>query len=171
MIDFMVIGLPRSATTWASNWLTTDLVHCYHDPLYHTHYENWDGLSIPGTLTGVSCTGIWRWPGWVNRHPSKKLILHRDLGEINQSLVDIGLDPLPHGSEEFLGQIQGLHIPFEDLFSSGKACQVWEYLVGSPFNSRRHGEISPIEMQPQFSKLTVGEEVTRKLREELAAIW
>lgn len=29
MLDFMIIGLPRSGTTWAANLLTTDAVLCH----------------------------------------------------------------------------------------------------------------------------------------------
>ena len=55
MIDFMVIGLPRTGTTWASNWLTTDSTQCYHDPLYHTHYEDWDEkFSARDRKSGIS---------------------------------------------------------------------------------------------------------------------
>lgn len=171
MIDFMIIGLPRSATTWAANWLTTDTTHCYHDPLYTTHYEDWDGLAIPDVWTGVSCTGIWRWPDWVNGHPSRKLILHRELGEVNHSLLEIGLPPLSVDCQDILDRVIGLHVPFSDVFDPEKARDLWEYLSPTPFNPARHRELVKVEMQPQFSSLSVGEEVTRRLREELAAVW
>lgn len=166
MISFMVIGAPRSGTTWAANWLTTDSVHCIHDPLYHTHYEDWDKLEC-GVPLGVSCTGIWRWPDWVNSHPSKKVILHRDIGEVDESLVSIGLPAI--GSAD-LGSIQGLHVNYLDLFEERAALEIWEYLIGPGFNRLRHQELRLIEMQPHFLGLSVGPDVTRRLRKELSCI-
>jgi len=171
MIDFMVIGLPRSGTTWAANWLTTDATHCVHDPLYTTHYKDWDVLlphRAPGRSVGVSCTGIWRWPEWLNGHPARKVILHRDVNEVRQSLADIGLPPIERTAAQQLGEIQGLHVPYTDLFDPSRAHVIWSYLTDRPFNIARHREISAIEMQPEFSGLSVGHEVTRRLMEEIS---
>ena len=168
MIDFIIVGLPRSGTTWAANWLTTDKTHCYHDPLYTTHYEDWDAKAIPGKLTGVSCTGIWRWKEWLNAHPAKKIILHRDKGEINKSLRQIGLPELME--EDTLTDIIGMHVDFNDLFDPERAGAIWEYITGEPMNPHRHEELRLIEMQPQFTGLSVGADVTRRLRAELSSI-
>lgn len=168
MIDFIIVGLPRCGTTWAANWLTTDQAHCFHDPLYTKHYSEWDSMAIPGRLTGVSCTGIWRWPDWLNAHPARKIILHRDLAEINASLEQIGLPAVGPADERQLASIIGMHVPFEDLFSIAGAEAIWDFATGGlPVNRERHEELRLIEMQPQFSGLSVGREVTRRLREEL----
>lgn len=170
MIDFMVIGLPRSGTTWASNWLTTDETHCYHDPLYTTHYDQWDAL--PGRAQcGISCTGIWKWPDWVNNHPAKKLILHRSTEEINESMAAIGLPgQVTEDDQNTLESLLGLHMDFTELFNPVGAARAWKYLTGLEFNPLRHAELINIEMQPKFAGLSVGAEVTRQLREELACI-
>lgn len=89
MIDFMVIGLPRSGTAWAANWLTTDTTFCLHDPLAKYHHTELDGL-VSDKRLGVACTGLWTQPEWLNAHPAKKVILHRPLEEINRSLKAIG---------------------------------------------------------------------------------
>lgn len=173
MIDFMIVALPRCGTTWASNWLTTEFTHCTHDPLYTTHYRDWDEkLSLPGRVSGVSCTGIWRWADWLNDHPARKVILHRDLGEIQKSMEEIGLPGVIGPDEERqLRSVIGLHVPFTDLFESARASEIWQYLVpGRPFNRIRHRELINIEMQPKFSGLKVGPEVTRKLISELQGI-
>lgn len=170
MLDFMIIGLPRSGTTWAANWLTTDASHCYHDPLYTKHYSDWDtGLVLPGRQVGVSCTGIWRWADWLNQHPAHKVLLHRDLGEIAKSMLDIGLPELDlEEGERLLRSIDGLHVEFTDLFDPAAAETIWTYLTGLPFNVERHAELTHIEMQPKFSGLSVGPEVTRRLMDELS---
>lgn len=178
MLDFMIIGLPRSGTTWVANFFCTERSLCFHDPLYTTHYEDWDtelrAKSPEGAEVGISCTGIWRWADWVNDHPAKKLILHRDLGEIEKSMADIGLPGLEPGSEEKLNSIIGLHVPWTDLFDEAQMFLIWHHLIGnSHFPSCRHQELVNIEMQPKFSGLSVGSEVTRRLQEEIqrAAGW
>ena len=170
MLDFMIIGLPRSGTTWAANWLTTDTLHCLHDPLYTTHYSDWDTkLVIPGRATGVSCTGIWRWTDWLNQHPAHKVLLHRDLGEIADSMRAIGLPTLDlEAGEQLLQSVEGYHVDYADLFDPDVAETIWTYLTGQPFNKERHRELVNIEMQPKFSGLSVGPEVTRRLLEELS---
>lgn len=170
----MVIGLPRSGTTWAANWLSTDNLICIHDPLYTTHYSDWDTDTVrfpnnKGYTVGVSCTGIWRWPEWVNSHPAKKVILHRDYKEICKSMDEIGLPILERSAVKAIDEILGLHVPFTDLFDAKKAKEIWHYLTNEPFNEFRHKELVQIEMQPKFSGLSVGKEVTRKLMDELYA--
>ena len=179
MLDFMIIGLPRSGTTWAANLFCTDRTLCFHDPLYTTHYQDWD-TELPARApviaeVGVSCSGIWRWPDWVNAHPARKVILHRDLGEIADSMREIGLPEMNlDAAEEQLSSIIGMHVPHSDLFDEGKAWDIWMHLVRrTNFNQPRHRLLVDIEMQPKFSGLSVGSEVTRRLQEEIqrAAGW
>ena len=169
MIDFMVIGLPRSGTTWASVLFTTDTTLCFHDPLYTVHYEDWDDvLSKPYKRVGVSCTGIWRWVDWVNTHPAKKILLHRDIKEIEQSLNEIGLHvPDLYEGEKLLESIDGLHVPFTDLFDSARCNRLWNHVLDKPFDRDRFELLVNIEMQPNFSGLSVGKDVTKRLVDEL----
>lgn len=173
MLDFMIIGLPRSATTWASNLFTTDHVHCHHDPLYTKHYEQWDSdLPVPERLTGVSCTGIWRWPDWLNQHPARKVLLHRDLDQVNDELHRLGMPQLGPEAEEQLWKVIGLHVPFGHLFEPDGAKAIWDYLTHGkiPFNERRWLTLVGIEMQPYFDGVRIDPGVTRKLFEELTRI-
>ena len=89
MIDFMLLASPRSGTTWAANLLTTDTTLCLHDPLFTHHYSELDGIESNKRL-GVSCTGLCLFPEYVNSHQARKVVLHRDLREINRSLDAIG---------------------------------------------------------------------------------
>lgn len=180
MLDFMIIGLPRSGTTWAANFFCTERTLCFHDPLYTTHYQDWDA-ELPkraqkGAEVGVSCTGIWRWPDWVNAHPARKVILHRDLGDIADSMREIGLPEMDlMDAQNKLESVMGLHVPHTDLFDPRNCCDLWDYLTDGrvPFNWARHKLLVDIEMQPKFSGLSVGPEVTRRLQEEIqrAAGW
>jgi hypothetical protein len=167
MIEFMILAAPRSGTTWAANWLTTDTTLCLHDPLYTRHYEELDSIESKKKL-GVSCTGLYWFPDWVNKHPAKKVILHRDISEINKSLNDIGLPSFPDNTSEKLGLIDGIHINYAEIFTNPKP--IYEYLTGLPFDAERHAFLLDIEMQPKFSGLKVGKAVTRRLLQELSEV-
>lgn len=167
MIEFMVLGLPRSGTTWAANWLTTDTTICYHDPLYRWHYTELDIIQT-NKVVGISCTGLYHFADWVNDHPSRKVILHRDLSDINASMASIGLPCLSEKDEEKLYSIDGIHIDWLDVFERPKS--TYEFLTGKPFDAERHSELINIEMQPQFAGLTVNRNVTKRLIDEIRSI-
>lgn len=167
MLDFMVVALPRSGTTWAANWLTTDDTICIHDPLYTLHYEDWDKWELPDRKVGVSCTGIWRFKEWLNKHPSRKIVLHRDLDEVNASMVALGLPECTPMDIKALYAVDGWHWGMEDLFDANSACRIYEYLLKKEFDINRHQQLVQIEMQPKFSGLKVGAEVTRRLMDEI----
>ena len=167
MIDFMVIAAPRSATTWASNWLTTDTTLCIHDPLYTWHYNQLDGLVSKKSL-GVSCTGLYWFSEWVNKHPARKVILHRDVSEIDESLIELGLPALDADVEKRLDSIKGVHLDWRDVFDAPK--RMYEYLLERPFDAERHAVLREIEMQPQFAGLTINKEAVSKLYNELRSI-
>lgn len=160
MIEFMLLAAPRSGTTWASNWLTTDTTLCLHDPLFTSHYTELNGIQTNKTL-GVSCTGLAYFPDWVNAHPSRKIVLHRDINEINESLEAIGLSEISVDFILKLESIDAIHLPWTDLFEKPKF--IYETLLELPFDAERHALLKEIEMQPNFEGLTVGKNVTRKL--------
>jgi len=163
MVEFMILAAPRSGTTWASNWLTTDKTLCLHDPLWTHHYSDLDKIQS-NKILGVSCTGLYMFPQFVNSHPSRKIILHRNEQEINDSLNAIGLPPLSD-TEKNLNKIVGWHIDWKQIFTEPKA--IYEYLTGLEFDAERHEFLKTIEMQPDFEGLKVGREVTARLLKEL----
>ena len=167
MIDFMILALPRSGTTWASNWLTTDTTLCLHDPLYHTHYADLDKIKSNKVL-GVSCTGLYHIPNYINAHPARKIILRRDLAEINKSLDEIGLPVLTHADEVKLNNIKGIHIDYSEIFNNPKA--IYEYLTQKPFDEERHRMLKEISMQPKFDAVHFDKEVTKRWLGELVTI-
>ena len=166
MIEFMVIALPRSGTTWASNWLTTDTTTCIHDPLWNHDYKDFDKIKSDKML-GVSCTGLWMFKNWVNNHPARKVILHRDLSEVNTSLVEIGIPPLPEYAEDFINDIDGNHYDWLDIFTNPK--HIYEYLLQKEFDKERHDLLKEIEMQPNFAGLTINKDLTKRLMTEIGA--
>jgi hypothetical protein len=167
MIEFMVIAPPRCATTWAANWLTTDDTLCLHDPLFERHYSELDSINSRKTL-GVSCTGLWIWSKWLNEHPARKVILHRDISEVNASLEAIGLEPIAMNTDDRLNMINGIHVDWTDVFDKPKS--IYEFLLQKDFDAERHAELRKIEMQPNFMGLTINKNVTRRLMEEMRSI-
>ena len=165
MIDFMVIGFPRSGTTWCANWLTTDTTLCLHDPLFDYHYSDLDSIKS-NKMVGVSCTGLWNFPEWVNKHPARKVIVHRELSEVNHSLDHIGLPTMPWVVKDKLDAVIGLHVEWEDMFNNPKG--IYEYLLQKPFDAERHKELVKLRIEPDFEQVTVNKNVTRRIISEMA---
>jgi hypothetical protein len=153
VLDFILIGFPRSGTTWAANWFTDDRALCVHDPLWTMHYRDLDE-AIPrmagGRMAGVSCTALWRWADWLNRHPAKKLILHRDLGEVRASMIKASLPPVPDASPTSLDAIDGLHAPWRDLFRPERAAAIFERLTGRQMDAKRYAELVQMQIAPRL---------------------
>jgi hypothetical protein len=112
----MVIAAPRSGTAWCANWLSDGKYLCLHDPLWDHHYRDLDLFA--GPQTGVACTGLGYFPEWVNQHPAPKVILHRPLHEINNSLATLGLPDCPPKLFNNLWKIDGLHVHWTSLFGA-----------------------------------------------------
>lgn len=167
MIEFMVIGPPRSGTTWAANWLTTERTLCLHDPLWTMHYTEIDNYPTSRRL-GVSCTGLLMFPEWLNRHPARKLVLHRPLEEVNASLDEIGLDLITDAIIGNLDRIEGMHVFWMDLFNTPE--KIHQYLLGEPHDIERHQLLKQMEIQPNFEGLTISREVTKRLVNELRSL-
>src|SRR5277367_447054 len=114
-LKFIIAAAPRSATAWAANWLSTEKVHCIHDPLWDYFYDDLNTIEIPGKEVGIACTGMGFFSDWVNLQPCPKVILHRPRDEIAMSTAAIGL-PAPHPRMYAgLWQIQGMHVAWTEL--------------------------------------------------------
>ena len=164
MIEFMIISAPRSASTWASNWLTTDTTLCLHDPLLRWPKEQWNSLQSVKRL-GIACTGVALFPAWINEHPARKVILHRELSDVDQSLANIGMTPIGKYWGGVLEKIHGVHLPWSDLFERPKF--IYEYLLDLPFDAERHAYLREINIQPNFGNLSVNRVATARLMAEL----
>lgn len=165
MIEFMVIAAPRSGTAWAANWLTTADSLCIHDPLWTMHYDQLDAYKSEKRV-GISCTGIWRFTGWLNAHPAKKVIVHRPLREVNASLVAIGM-PIERLGFPELHKINGLHVSFRDLFHDGG--RIWKHLMpGLAYDEERYKALRKLKVHRDLAKIEVNQEASRRLLRELA---
>lgn len=149
----MVLGAPRSGTTWAAAWLD-----CIHDPLWDHYYEDLD----TEVFGGVSCTALAMFPEWVNRHPAPKVILHRPLAEIDISLRTQGLPTITPHIVNNLNKIKGLHVNWKDLFSNPEP--IWKHLKESAFDAQRHALLKDVNIQDNWKarQKTSSPEVRRK---------
>ena len=163
-IELMVISAPRSASTWCSNWLSTDTTLCLHDPLWRYPYDELDRIQSNKVL-GIACTGIALFPDFVNAHPARKVIIHRDLKEVDESLEKIGLSACSHAWEGVLERISGVHLDWQDIFEQPK--HIFEYLLDKPFDAERHELLREINVQPAFSRLSIDRSATARLIREL----
>lgn len=142
MIKFMLLAAPRSGTAWAANFLTTDATLCLHEPLARWNMEQLDGIESGRTL-GVACTALALFPGFVNAHPAKKVILHRDAKEVRASAKALGLNPIYDFAA--LDRIDGLHCHWRTLFTD--PARIFTYLLGKPFDAERHRELVSLNIQ------------------------
>jgi len=138
-----------------------------HDPLYKWHYSELDGLKSHKKL-GLSCTGLYFFVDWINQHPAKKVVLHRDGKEIRDSLEELGLPAMPEDFyERQLWKVGGWHYDWKAIFE--KPREIYEYLLGQPFDEERHNLLKDIHMQPAFENITINAEKTRRLAQEVKA--
>ncbi|HEX2243746.1 MAG TPA: hypothetical protein VHK27_10925 [Gammaproteobacteria bacterium] len=165
-IEFMILAAPRSGTTWASNWLTTDTTLCLHDPLWRWSKEELDSIQSPRRL-GIACTGLALFPEWVNAHSARKIILHRDLKEMDQSLKRIGMTGCSEQWEGVLDRIKGVHLEWSDLFTRPQ--YIYEFLLDLPFDPERWTTLREMNVQPHYESVTVNQSATARLMAELRA--
>lgn len=149
MIKFMVIGLPRSGTTWAANWLTTEKTLCLHDPLNEYHYKELDSLDAGTRELGVSCTGLYLFPEFLNRHPARKVILHRPVGEIKASFKRNDMTVRLFKPEN-LNKIEGMHVQWTDMFIRPE--KIYSFLMRRNLDVLRHDQLKTFNIQADLNK-------------------
>lgn len=171
-VRFMVIAAPRSGSTWAANWLTTERTLCLHDVILQFEPRELDQIPCDRDL-GISCTGLAQYHAWVNEHPAKKLILHRAINEIDNSLLSVGLTPLSRAWKGALERINGMHVGWLDIFNPDTAGPIYTYLTGLPFDAARHEQLLDMNVQPQFDRVHVksnaAKAFARRVREAIAS--
>lgn len=162
-MDFMILGLPRSGTTWAANWLSSDGAICYHDP-----FAKYDDVSLtnhnPGREWGISCTGAWLFPSFMQANKCKTIILERDLNEVNQSLREIGWPEFPADLLYLFRKAEGKRMPFNALFDEEGAREIWQHLrPGKPFDVVRWKQLIEMSIQPNFDVWSMDANILEKM--------
>lgn len=137
MIDFMVLGLPRSGTAWASNLLTTDTSLCIHEAFMNHSIDDLNNQSYDGLL-GIAETSAFTKVDEINQHSAKKLVIERPFNEVNESIVRLGFKALPTYSDDLMIQLKGYRIVFKDLFNYDIMAEAYYYLLRKELNQERH---------------------------------
>ena len=168
MIKFMVLGGPRSATTWVANWLTTETTMCLHDPLLEYDRRQLDVMTIPGKEIGISCTSTLLFPEWYLKHPARKILLYREPDEVNRSLEALGLPALDvpaHNGRVHAAVKGGIDIwHWEAVLRQNTARTIWASLLPHvPFDIYRHDLLTKLNVQPHWRRLPVSKEAVRDL--------
>lgn len=149
MIDFIVLGLPRSGTTWLANWLTTDRSLCLHDPFALGVPEAWPR---DARRFGISCTGAYLFTKWLDRQECPVAIIERDTEACDRSLGRIGLGDT-RSLHEPLAAVDGRRWRFDDIWNEERARELWAFLLGEiPFDDIRYRQLCGIQVQPHMGK-------------------
>ena len=161
----MLLGGPRSGTTWAANWLTTDTTVCLHDPLLEYRIEHLQRLTFAdGKRLGISCTSACLYPDWVNAQKCPKVVLMRDVFDINRSLRELGLvELIPERHEARMAAVRNaMFVPYEWLFAPTGAREIAKHL-GVPWDPVRHDILQQMRIEPMWKRLNVGKDAAMQL--------
>lgn len=155
MIDFAIIAMPRSGTSWAANWLTGHRHICLHDPLPDYTLDDLLQWAYRNPKeTGISCTAIWAHPEWVSANIRRWIVIDRPQHEIQASLAEMGLAPMPQDAFDQFRAMPGRRYQFEDLFKPETAAEIQHHLLPHvPFDLDRHRELCKLEINPRFQAL------------------
>lgn len=169
-MDFMILALPRSGTTWLANWLTTDKSLCYHDIVGKMPLEKIAAHRVNRPHWGAACTGLGLFPKWCNAQPARRLIVVRDVEEVNASLTALGLGAISDEAIYLLTQLQGVHVPFDQLWHDEVMREIWRYLLPEvPFDQERYEILKEFSIQPDFDKWAPDPAVVQASMESLRA--
>lgn len=149
MIDFIVLGLPRSGTTWLANWLTTESSLCLHDPFALGTPERWPR---DDRRFGISCTGAYLFPRWLGQQQCPIAVIERDADACDASLARMGMGNTKH-LHRALASAPGRRWAFGDLWNESAARELWQHLLPAiPFDALRYRVLQAIQVQPHMSK-------------------
>ncbi len=116
MAKFLILGLPRSRTYWFSRYLSRGEYLCTHEAAWNN--KNYAKFLKYSTAIGDSTTMYPIIRGLLT--DEKKVFIHRNLGEVIDSMNSIGLPmegkvELFEYSDQLMKEADGLHIPFNEV--------------------------------------------------------
>lgn len=149
MIDFLVIGLPRSSTTWIANWLTTDRSLCLHDPFAYGLPEQWPR---DARRFGISCTGAYLFPKWIASLDCPIAVIERNPDDCDTSLARMGWGDTS-GCLNAFKAAPGRRFNWTSLWNEAEAAELWAYLMPDvTFDAIRYRLLTDIQVQPHMGK-------------------
>ena len=144
MIRYMVLGLPRSGTAWMANLLSNNGAVCLHESLADYNLAQLDAMP---EVAGISETAGVLLPDQINAHPARKVVIIRDLTEINHSMMLQGLPDIPPVAVQMLDKIEAPRIAFHQLFDYDVTATVYEYLTGNTLDERYFNQLKSYNVQ------------------------
>lgn len=144
-LDFIVVALPRSGTTWLSNLLTTERSLCIHDPFYYGEPETWPH---DGRRRGICCTVAYVIPGFIESCACPVVVLERDPADCDKSMAALGWPATTLVLDKF-NALPWPRVPFADLWDEDKVQLLWDYLLpGLIFDRIRYRLLRDMQVQP-----------------------
>ncbi len=177
--NFLVTGLPRSRTAWFAEFLPD----CVHEPIVDFD-EIADIRKTYEVYKGISDSGLGFWLDWILREVKPRtLIIERDIGEVEASLMAMGTN-LPNTNfcellkvelEKFRHHPLVMWVPFEYL--DRNMAKIWFHLLpGIPFDEERFDimrqkvvEVDVKEVMKTIRKDSIIKEIMPRIRIKEAA--
>lgn len=148
-LDFIVLGLPRSGTTWLANWLTTERSLCLHEPFSYGMPAAWP---MDERRRGISCTASYLMRDWLDHYHCPTAIIERDPAACDASLDAMGLPGTAPVYRAF-ARAEGRRFAFESLWHEDGARALWDFLLpGVPFDALRYRVLQDMQVQPHMGK-------------------
>lgn len=144
MIRYMVLGLPRSGTAWIANLLSSNGAVCLHESLADYSLAELDAMS---EVAGISETAGILIADQINAHPARKVVIIRDLTEVNHSMMLQGLPDIPPVAMQMLDKINAPRVAFHQLFEYDVMATVYEYLTGNTLDERYFNQLKSYNVQ------------------------
>lgn len=153
MFAFRVLAMPRAGSTWVSNWLSSGLSICWHDPMEWASPEQIeDWARLQPRPAGISCTMGWLYADWKPQVPT--ILLDRPQAAVNASLAARGLPELPGWVFERWQRLTFPRVTLDDLFEVERARAVHALLLPTvPFDLARWQELKRMNVQPSEAEL------------------
>ena len=99
---------------------------CLHESL--ADYSLADIDAMP-EVAGISETAGVLIADQIEAHPARKVVIMRDLTEINHSMMLQGLPDIPAVAQEMLDQIDAPRVAFHQMFDFDIMATVYQYLT------------------------------------------
>lgn len=151
MLDFIVVSLPRSASTWLANFLTTDRSLCLHDPFALGMPDTWPR---DNRVRGIACTGAYLLGKWMEQFSCPVAVIERDPADCERSLHAVGMSVGCDDLARELKLVPGYRIAFDDLWNEDAARALWAHLLpDAPFDVIRYRLLRDMQVQPHMGKI------------------
>ena len=156
--QFFIYSLPRSGSSWLSQFLSMPGSFCYHEPLAdHTLPDILDKMETrPEPCVGLIDTSAHQ-KDLAKLENCNYYVIHRDLQEIDKSLklkgwvINIQEEQKKlHLASAAAGCINLHYKWFNDL---GYLRNVWDSIVDSPFDQERAEYLMEMNVQREFASV------------------